>query len=161
MFLLGGVAVLWLMLGAGCEFKGGEAAGSGEAMAEFWRPEPASLRVYPSTRYAEAATGVVLEARIELRDEMGDAVKAAGRVGLELVAADEAASALDRRLYRWDVTMRTLADQRDHFDSVTRTYVFRLELDEAAAEKPAVLRVTFTRASDGRRLSAEAPIQQR
>lgn len=144
---------------AGCEFKGGESDPAGQLMDGYWQPWPAALRVYPSSRFVvdQDAGRTVLEARIELRDEMDDAVKASGDVRFELFASDADEDVFERRLYRWDVQMRTLEAQRTHFDGVTRTYLFRLELGDTAPAGQPMLRVTFT-AADGRRLQAEAPI---
>ena len=155
-----GAIALCVMLMTGCEFKGADAEGTVEAATAYWHPQAVGLRVYPSTRFVESDSRTILEARIELRDQMGDTVKAAGDVGVELFTADDGSRRTGQRLYRWDVSMQTLADQRLYFDSVTRTYLFRLETaDGQVAHQPTMLRVAFTRASDGRRLQDEALIE--
>lgn len=162
-----GVLMFGTALGGGCQFKGAGVGAAEPTMAGYWWPQATAMRVYPSTRFVEAPgegggggnRRAILEARIELRDEMGDAVKAAGIVGLELFAGAAGDEGFGRRLYRWDVTMQTLEDQQRHFDSVTRTYLFRLELDAPPQADDIMLRATFTRASDGRRLQADARIE--
>jgi len=149
-----------LLVLAGCQFKGAGVDAAGGAAGEVWRPRAESLRVYPSTRFVEQGGQTLLEARIELLDQMGDAIKSAGTARFDLFASDESGRALGQRLYEWRIALDTLQDQRNHFDSVTRTYRFRLRLDtEAPTEEPTVLRVTFQRAADGKRLAAQAPIR--
>ncbi|MFW6059390.1 MAG: hypothetical protein ACODAQ_04370 [Phycisphaeraceae bacterium] len=156
--LLGGA----LLAGAcgGCEFKGGPDVAAPSGMEDYWRPVPVAMRIAPSTRFVRGQDGAILDARIELTDQMEDSVKSAGIARFDLFASDQGGQVLGRRLYHWNVTMRTLAAQREHFDPVTRTYLFRLQLDdEVATDEPAVLRVTFTRAIDGQRLQAQAPVR--
>ena len=142
----------------GCQFKGPAAVGGGDA-SDVWRPRAESLRIYPSTRFIESDGQTLLQARVELRDQMGDAIKAAGTLRFDLFASSASGEALGERLYHWGVDMITLADQKAHFDSVTRTYQYRLRLDDAtASQQPTVLRVTFNRASDGKRLQGQAPL---
>ncbi len=145
-----------------CAFKGanGEPGGTNGSV---WRPHPAAARVYPSTRFARFAEGTMLEARIELLDEMGDSIKGAGEFRLELFApavgrAAEEGRDPGRRLYTWETPLHTLAQQRQFYDPVTRTYQFRLRMDVPShAGSEALLRVTFL-AADGERLQAEAVV---
>ena len=161
MAAIGAAAIGCSTLLAGCQFKGSGVEAPAPTMEDYWWPQPSALRVYPSTRFVEdeRSAAPILEARIELRDEMGDAVKGAGTAALELFAASDEGQGLGQQLQRWEVTMSSLEDQQRHFDSVTRTYLFRLRLDASARARGDRLRVTFTRASDGRRLQTESRIR--
>ncbi len=156
MAVIGGACAL-----AGCQFKGQGTAVTAQGDSTSWSPQVSSLRVYPSTRFVREQGGNVLNARIELLDQMGDSMKASGTARFDLFASDESGAALGQRLYHWDVALHTLEDQRLHFDEVTRAYLFRLQLDDqATVTRPTMLRVTFTRGSDGKRLQTQAPIER-
>lgn len=150
---------LSLAAAGGCEFKGGPATTRQAGLEGYWQPEAVSVRIAPATRFVWEQGDPHLHARLELRDAMHDAVKSAGVVRLDLFSSDEAGQTLGRHLYHWNVTIRTIADQRLYFDPVTRTYLFRLELDDhALIDRPTALRVNFTRASDGQRMTDQAPV---
>jgi hypothetical protein len=124
---------------------------------EPWRPEPVGLRVHPATRFATKNGQPILEAAVELFDALGDSIKAPGRVRLELFARGQT-SRPGERLSSWDISLRRQGDQRQYFDLVTRTYVLRLEVDEAEViDHPTLLRVTFVCPS-GQQLEAERPL---
>jgi hypothetical protein len=148
---------VWLL--GGCAFKGGPGAGDALADAsEAWQPRPTSIRVYPTTRFVRAGAQSLLEARIELMDEMGDAVKGAGEFRVEMLDADEATGMPGRQLYVWRVPVMTLEDQRRFYDPITRTYLLRLRLDEAALAAPnVVVQVVFMPAGGGR-LTGQATV---
>lgn len=152
-----------LTLLAGCAFKG-EAPRSGTADGGAWRPEPTAVRVYPSTGFVTLGGDTLLEARIEVLDQMGDPAKASGVMRLELFAASASqASHLSGRrpphLYVWRVPIRTIEQQERFYDPITRTYLLRLRLDNPAhAREPVLLRVTFL-AADGSHLRAQAVVQ--
>ena len=111
------------------------------------------MRVYPSTRFVRGSEQGILEARIEFFDEMGDSVKAVGKVHLELYATRRRdRPSVDRRLYAWEVSLLTLVKQRRYYDPITRTYMFQLSLDSlSVAREDTTLRVSFV-LPDGRRL---------
>ncbi len=161
-------AVVWLLTlcvpWTGCAWKGGRErqaeSPAGSNGVSVWRLVPWSMRVYPSTRFTVQDTGwAILEARIELTDEMGDSVKGIGRFRLELFSRGPAGSAdTGQRLYSWNVATTSLADQRRYYDPITRAYLFRLKLDETDTfKRDSLLKVLFT-ASDGSRLEAQAPL---
>jgi hypothetical protein len=144
----------------GCESKGkGVGATRPRVTGETWRPTPVAMRVYPTTRFASERDRPVLEARIELFDQMNDSIKGVGRFRLELFAGDDrTASQLARRLYRWDVNLQTLDDHRRFYDPVTRSYLFRLEIDDLSiASRATLLEVSFL-PIDGPRLETRAVI---
>ncbi len=102
----------------------------------------------------------ILEARIELFDQMGDSIKRSGQVRCELFAA----VGRDGRdagplLYKWDITLHTLEDQQRYFDPITRGYVFRLRIDNPELiRRPTLLSVVFQPES-GDRLSTRGRVQ--
>ena len=141
----------------GCT-TGPPAAGTGTLSADAWRPAPVAVRVYPSTRFVKEAGTPLLEARIELFDQMDDSIKASGEVECALFAAGPRGTAVGDELYAWHVTMSTLADQQEFFDLITRGYVYQLKLDDfELASTPCVLRIRFTTLS-GDVLEAEAEV---
>lgn len=143
-----------------CEFKGGSAVGERPALSgAVWQPSPTTIRIYPSTRFVQDAGNTVLEARVELLDEMNDSIKGAGAFQFELYAAQRASDAtIGGRLYAWDATVATLEQQRQFYDPITRAYVFRLRLDDPALSRRAtLLRVLYT-PPVGSRLEAEATL---
>jgi hypothetical protein len=143
-----------LAAGVGCSWKGGPSTRADDSGSEVWSPQPVQMRVYPSSRFAAAPDGSpVLEARIELLDSMGDSTKAAGEYRVELLRSAE--EGMGERLYAWDVLVQNQAQQARHYDKVTRTYLFRLKLDDAGPpQHPTSIRVTFTPLSGASRLSA-------
>lgn len=166
-WLLAGVCLLPML--PGCEpaatdtpSVAGASAGTKEVTkpGSYWRPEVKSIRVYPSTRFIRESGRAILEARFELYDEMGDPLKAAGTFQVELYSIDESlGNAPQRLLYTWSADTLTLDQQREHYDPITRGYLFRLGVDNLkAARQATLLKVAFTPA--GRpRLEAEAVIQ--
>lgn len=147
----------------GCQMKGQGATGvqvqEPGADLESWSPGPRSLRIYPSSRFLSLEGRTLLEARVEFLDEMGDSVKAVGEVRVELYPAADAQGRADR-LYVWDVSLRSLAQQREHYESITRAYRFRLKLDEAKLlSRSATLVVTFTD-TRGQRLYTQGVLQE-
>jgi hypothetical protein len=156
----------------GCQFSGdtvperpngsaGGDNGSGTG-GTLWRAVPVDLRVYPSTRFIREENEPILEARLELFDEMGDSVKGAGKVFLELYAGDrEGAREIGRRLYTWNLTLETLEDQRKYYDPITRAYLFRLKVDNLqVARRTTTLYVTLMQPG-GKRLQAYMVLQRR
>lgn len=140
---------------AGCQPKGGR-GDHRPSDHDAWWPRPVAVRVYPSTRFVSAHDAqALLEARLELADEMGDPLKAPGEFRLELFS-----DTTDRQLYAWRVRALTLDEQKMFYDPITRTYLLRLKLDPAAlAEASPRLRVTFALAGGGR-LQDEAPVRK-
>lgn len=144
MLLLGLLAV------GGCEFKGDapdDPMHGTVASSDTWQPRPTQLRFYPTTRFVRRANTPVLEARIELLDQMGDPVKAAGTVSFELVEApNPLGGGMKRRLYSWEgIELLTLDHQRTYYDAISRGYRFHLRLDNyELSEYSTLIKVTFT-----------------
>jgi len=148
----------------GCESpQASEAEGrpGGSAnQASYWQAAPVRLRVYPSTRFVKEKGRSILEARLELLDQMGDPIKASGLFRIELYRVDESlGNAPQRLLYTWTADTLTLELQREHYDPITRGYLFRLGVDDIKiAGESTFLKVAFT-PEVGPRLDAEAVIR--
>jgi hypothetical protein len=126
----------------------------------IWSPKPTKLRVYPSSRFDPSGELAVLEARIELLDEMDDSIKGVGVLHFELYAGGSAnRPGTDRKLYAWDVSLLTLVDQRRHYDAITRGYSFRLKLDDVEAPQTATTLLVWFEPTVGKRLEASAVLE--
>lgn len=166
-------AVAFVMLAClGCAWKGG-ATQHPRICDQMWQIVPVRIRVYPSSHFTRDQDQLILEARIELFDEMGDSVKGAGIWHFELYAHEQtgelspsgivtsstrrpiaAPRASDELLYSWDVTMLSLDQNQRFYDPITRTYLFRLNLEDGSTSPTAVkVHIIFTR-PDGKRLQA-------
>lgn len=163
-----GLTMRWIaLMGAlscGCQFAGDQvpqSAGSAAAGAAhngeqvYWRAAPVAMRLYPSTRYIREEDNPILEARIELFDSMGDSVKGAGELHLELYTGDrDRQRDIGQRLYAWRVALKTIEDQRTYYDPVTRAYLFRLKVDNLQiATRMTTVQATLIQ-PDGSRLEA-------
>jgi hypothetical protein len=149
------LTAFWL---AGCElFKGGHASPAAVA-GDHWQIRPASVRVYPSTRFVRYDDKIALEARVEFQDELGDPLKAVGTLRFEIFRLNRLGIAEQKSLYSWHADMLTRNANKEHYDAVTRAYLFRLGIEQLPPDLPRVLlRVMFTPPS-GPRLEAEAVI---
>ncbi len=157
------VAALMLVFAQGCESSRAGLPPSAVVSTEperYWMPVPTSVRVYPSTRFIKESGRTILEARFELYDEMGDPVKFAGKFQIELFSVDEALGNAPRRLlYTWNAGLLSLDQQREHYDPITRGYLFRLGVDDLRiAKQTTLLKVAFTPV-DRPRLEAEAEVR--
>jgi hypothetical protein len=158
MGMMGKWSLIVMVVAAGCSWHGEPTPTSGPRPVDgaMWWPTPVRMRVYPASRFAGGDGYIVLEARIELLDAMDDAVKAPGRFRFELIDAErESTSHIDRRLYSWDVPLLSLDHQRQHYDSVTRTYLFRLRMDEQLVPHKAMKLLVTYMPPTGANLSAE------
>ncbi len=100
--------------------------------ADAWTAQPTAIRIYPTTRFVGENGVLLLEARIEVFDQMGDSFKTSGAVRLEISAAGETPGVTTGQLlYRWDLVLNDLEAQQKFYDPVTRTYLFRLKIDNA------------------------------
>lgn len=112
-----------------------------EANWPFW---PVLMQIHPLTRISvnRKSGGMMLEARAEFLDADGVNSRACGQVLLELSdrEAVDASSALSNV---WTVDLRDLKANATHFDAVTRTYLFRLELEPEQIPRQPELRITF------------------
>ena len=151
------VVILTACVFGGCSFKGGQPAGEREhspglrlghselsASGGYWWPEAVRIRVYPSTRFVNRNGLVILQARVELFDEMGDSIKSPGRFFFELFETGKEGAA-QKNLYSWKIPVLTLKQQRMYYEPIVRGYHFALQLHEERPPKQnVVLRVLVT-----------------
>ncbi len=125
-----------------------------------WVAAPVRARVYPSTRFVREEGAAVLEARIELLDEMGDSIKGVGNWHFELYAGDHRRDGMvAQRLYAWDVPMMLLDEQRLYYDRITRAYLFRLKMDNVAPSRRVTTFYATLVQPDGTRIEAKQLLQ--
>jgi hypothetical protein len=147
---------------AGCPPKpgphgpGGDQTGNNNTTvaAPAWPFWPSRMRLHPLTRLVmDEATGQrIIEARIEFFDPDGATTKAIGQLTLQLHRAEMIAIAPEP-LQIWNQDLRDLALNRRQYDDVTRTYLFRLEIDSAIFPEQPELRAYFL-AENGQQLEA-------
>lgn len=143
---------------SGCAFKGDLAnEARREQAGNSWRPSPVSVRVYPSSKFARVEDQLIIEARVELIDEMGDPTKSSGILLFQLKTTGHVSGSSDsKQLYKWDINLLTLEEHKQAYDPITQAYLFRLKLDQKSAPNvPTTLQVTFVR-PQGQRLDAQA-----
>ncbi|MCC6681775.1 MAG: hypothetical protein IT445_12810 [Phycisphaeraceae bacterium] len=168
------VCLIVVALLTACQFKGEPSQGDGgqgdtetrgrgdsnSGGRRGWESRPVAMRVYPTTRFVKQGEQAVLEARVELFDEMGDSVKGAGEMRLELRdAAPGNRGGAEAILYTWTVSLMTLEDQQRYYDPVTRCYLFHLKLEELPAAKRNPVLSLFYTMTDNQRFTAEAPVK--
>ena len=158
--------MLGLALLGGCQFKGADVARRGGS-AGAWPFGPASVRVHPFTSLKLSGNGSggsgLLDAHVEMLDVEGDVTKGVGEMRFELYAEAyaEAGHGTGRRLHQWQASIATIEDNRHHWDPITRTYRFPLQLHALPPRgQRLVLHVQFDSA-DGQRLMADAVIEPR
>ena len=157
------VLAVCVIFSGGCLSTKGQPKGRPVAeLADAWVPRPVALRIYPATRFVVEDEVATLDARVELFDAMGDATKASGLARFELFDGPSSGNPVSGGpglLYRWDIVLTTLGDQRTYFDPVTATYAFPLKIDSLDAIKDAVyLRATLNLA-EGQRLNDEQVVK--
>ena len=155
--------VVLAVFAGGCLSPKGKPQGRPVAeLSDAWVPRPVALRIYPATRFVLEDGVAMLDARVELFDAMGDATKASGLARFELFDGPSSGNAVSGGpglLYRWDIPLITLGDQRTYYDPVTATYAFPLKIDSLDAIKDEVhLRATLNLAA-GQRLNDEQVVK--
>lgn len=138
-------------------FKGGPLTGKPDPTTGVWSAKPASVAVYPGSQFVTQDNKQFLETAIELRDDMGDSVKAPGKARFELYQAGTG-DTLGPHLYTWDIRIVTPAEQSTHYSRVIRAYTFRLGLDNFEVQKTPTVLVVQYELVDGTRLSARERI---
>lgn len=98
-----------------------------DAQWPYW---PISMRFHPLTRFVidRDTSNLTLETRVEFADRDGDVCRAYGEVRVRLFEVFSTGDS-GEKLQEWNIDLRELDRNRDHFDVVTRTYLFRLEVD--------------------------------
>ena len=169
MFLL----VVLLSGGAGCgrdtrmDRLVGPADGSGSGTDGFetpgpikWPYWPRRMRIHPLTQFAtDRDTGqLVIEVRVEFFDERGHTCKGVGQVLMDLHAAGRGRHS--EPLETWALDLLDATVNYDHYDELTRTYVFRLNFDpRILPERPELW--AYFHSADGRRFQAQDVFQLR
>lgn len=128
---------------------GGE---SGEqASWPFW---PTDMRIHPASRLViEEDTGqAFIEARIEFTDAPGDTSKAVGLMTFDLLIAGLPAN-VSNPVLSWELPLQTVEENAQHYDGVTRTYLFRLSMGEWSSSPDVTLVASFE-SVDGERFNA-------
>jgi len=153
-----------LYFSCGCAWKGGEGEQGREEESipkNVWVVAPVKLRIYPSTRIIHEDDQLILEARIEPLDEMDDSIKAVGWVRVELFRQDQAGNpAIGHRLYNWEISLLSLAEQQQYYDPITRSYSFRLRLDEQDLPRQGLILQALFMPIEGDRLEARVRLSQ-
>ncbi len=155
-----GLVWLWGCAGGGAEpgafdrmppDPGGEAEVSGDDHAAwpFW---PRRLRIHPlSQLVTDRESGrLLIEVRLEFFDRLGHTSKAVGQVLIDLLAGERGGDPI----VTWAKDLSAVEANREHYDDLTRTYLFRLEFDPGLLPEDPELRAYF-RSSDGRALQAQ------
>jgi hypothetical protein len=152
-------------IGEAVSFKGGTTPGKPIDLAAGWPFAPESMRVHPFTSIGlDARDGaLMLEARVELLDAAGDVTKGVGEFRFELYADHAAASrrGQDQQLNRWEAPLRTLEQNAQHYDPITRTYLFKLRLDPPPPTDQRLKLVAQFTDPTGRRLRTDGPVSHR
>ncbi len=105
-----------------------EGAGTADqSRAGNWPFRPASIRLHPLTHALRGEdVASIIEARLEFFDRFGDTTKGLALVRFELSSGEDGGG---RRLAEWEIDVRGVGASMDHYDDVTRTYLFRLGLE--------------------------------
>jgi hypothetical protein len=116
-----------------------------DARWPFW---PVKMRIHPLTRVVadDDSSRLVIEARIELRDQHNHTTKGYGQVRFDLF--DGAAGSAEQTIEEWNEDLRDLNSNRLYYDDVTRTYLFRLGIDPADLPPEPVLRAYYYVSAD-------------
>jgi hypothetical protein len=128
--------------------------GTGEGVDPEWPFWPRDMRVHPASRLVlDPSTGqAFIEARIEFRDAIGHTSKAVGVMKFDLIVAG-LPSELTNPVLSWQLPMTSLEENELHYDDVTRTYLYRLNLGEWSSS-PDVTLIGAFESIDGRRFDA-------
>lgn len=147
----------------GIKLKGGHDPVERFEQATTWPFIPVQIRIHPFTAIeVDREDGTVtLEARVEMLDRLGDVSKGVGDFRFELYRMDRdvyESPAEGRLLYQWSAEMTTIDQNRQHWDSITRTYLFRLQLERLPRVEGRLLLVVHFTDPGGRRLNAQAVV---
>ncbi len=119
-----------------------------------WPYWPQAMRVHPLTRIMQdpASGQLMIEARIEFTDRDGVTSRSFGDLRLELV--DDDAGTM---IKAWEIDLRPTDVNKNHFDVVTSTYLFKLSTGGAPLPARGLLRSAYL-GENGTSLSAERDI---
>ncbi len=122
----------------------------------FW---PKRMVIYPLSQFVtERATGqLLIEAHVEFLDEFGHTVKAVGHMTFELYAAEDlkpGAIPVARWAGMAELDLTDPHKNRDRYDPITRTYLFKLKVGRMDLPDTAELHADF-QSADGQRFEAD------
>ncbi len=106
---------------------------------------PVAMRLHPLSRLTSSTAVQVIEARVELTDQFGDVGKGVGTLAFDLFAYSAIIpNHKGAFLGHWDASLSTAAENRAHWDAITRTYLFSLPLANKIEPGKLLLLATFT-----------------
>jgi len=160
------LSVVFVGLVGGCDdvqLKGGQDVEPRIDRATTWPFVPVKMRVHPFTAVEVdlGEAGVRLEARVEMLDRLGDVTKAVGDFRFDLYHMPPGvyeSPAEGTLLYQWSAPMTTIEQNRRHWDSITRTYLFKLGMDRLPRVTGRLLLTAHFTDPGGRRLEAQAVV---
>jgi hypothetical protein len=124
---------------------------------------PTDVRVHPFTAVKDwTGDGRMdgVEALLELQDRFRDPTKATGTALFELYAyRPNYPDPRGDRLAAWRGPLRTLDEQRMHWNRISRTYSFQLAYPAVRTDRNYVLQVWFDQAGGGRRLTSQVVLE--
>ena len=121
---------------------------------EVWPFWPQQMRIHPLTQFVtdRKSGDRLVEVRIEFVDGYGHTTKAVGQFDVELRSA-ATQDPVQEPLGAWDRNLRDMEINRDHYDDVTQTYLFRLNVQNVEIPEDPELRAYFS-SGDGWYLQA-------
>ncbi len=136
----------------------GEPRNALEASAHwpFW---PKRMVIYPLSQFVtDRASGqLLIEAHVEFLDEFGHTVKAVGQMTFELYDAADVKPGV-AQVARWsgmaELDLTDPNKNRDRYDPITRTYLFKLKVGRMDLPDTAELHADF-QSADGQRFEAD------
>ena len=137
--------------------------GSTRANAAGWPFWPVKMRIHPLTRLLTQSTGAaggeadqwLVETRIEFTDRDGQPAKAVGQLVIQI---HENPAAAQERVKSWNTDLRDLRMNREHYDDVTRTYLFRLVVAPDEVNDQSQIRAMFV-SGDGQQFEDRLALQ--
>jgi hypothetical protein len=94
---------------------------------------PVKMRLHPLSRIVTTAANPTLEARLELTDQFGDIGKGVGTIDFKLFTYSTLMpNHQGSTISQWHFDLSTPTANHDHWDAITRTYLFKLPLTPAS-----------------------------
>ena len=120
-----------------------------------WPFRPHDMRIHPLSQFVtDRRSGeLLIEARVEFLDAYEHTTKGVGQLAFDLYDAAPGGN-LSEPIRTWAKDLGNLTVNLEHFDDLTRTYLFRLEIDPARIPPEPELRAYF-HSWDGRRMQDE------
>lgn len=141
--------LVYLSLGGGCGPKVETVPETFTLNAGNWPFWPVKMRFHPLTRFVitEGEEICSLEARVEFNDLEGDISKALGQMNIKLYEKRSDGD-FDVFIENWDIDLEDRSENRTHYSVMTRTYLFRLEIEIIKLRENMELVATFNSADE-------------